>query len=549
MAELGKGLAAALVDESQIPFPRVVAVFQRQRPELERHGLRHAVIDIVQRIQVDVKLPLPARASGIERQVFKVNPRPVLLLELQPRLVALFRRHVLVLVHQMLELVDHAAVGDEDERVLTVADLVLSGLVAEEVLMIVLRQKLHRHRVALARLNGGRLQLHREVLPERAVVGESVARLVRQNVHVARGAVEVREDERHLVRRDAGAVAAGRLAGLGQNVKELAVKHGVYELGRFRAQLVVHPLAGRQDFIGRALGLGVAVGKEHQIVVVVHLLHAKALLLVALDGGHDGHHVVRDLLAEGLDLRLAIAVAAQTVVAQLDVVLMAQRTRLRVAALDELGVQFVELLPMLVKESALGLKRLAAGGAVGALFIRPQLRQRQLFAAEVGHRAGIELLIAGGQLVFLLHQLHDFGLKGAHGNLGVRKQQLAVAGLQLRAELRAQQRQTHALYLLLQQRANLVAVLVFLVIELVAGIDGVAHIGQRHVRLHVAGQRLIFLKRVNLRPGIFSLGHAAHDVVHFPAKRVDIGSGIRHFREFHTDVAFFPALWRIFISV
>ena len=73
--QLRKGSRTGLIHKGQVLLPGLGIVFPGKVPELERHRLRHAVIDVVQRDFIDVKLTLPAAAAGIERQVIKVDPR------------------------------------------------------------------------------------------------------------------------------------------------------------------------------------------------------------------------------------------------------------------------------------------------------------------------------------------------------------------------------------------------------------------------------------------------------------------------------------------
>ena len=219
--------------------------------------------------------------------------------------------------------------------------LIFRGLRAEEILVIVLRQEFHRHRMALAGLHRGVHERHRIVLAHDAVGVEGVAGLMRQHVHVAGGAVEIGEDERHLVLRQIGAVAAGGLAGLGEHVEQFHVEHGVDELRRFGAQLMIHPLSGGEDLLRRALGLRVSVGEEELVVVQADAVHADAFLLCLLALGNDGDHVPCDLLTEGRDILRRVAVAAEAVVAELDVVLVAETAAALSVALFDLGTNFL----------------------------------------------------------------------------------------------------------------------------------------------------------------------------------------------------------------
>ena len=89
LAQLGVAGSTGAADEAQIALPCVLLVVEAQQEELQRGHGGQAVVDIVEGALVDVELTLPARTAAIEGQIVEVDPGAVLVLQLQPSLVAL----------------------------------------------------------------------------------------------------------------------------------------------------------------------------------------------------------------------------------------------------------------------------------------------------------------------------------------------------------------------------------------------------------------------------------------------------------------------------
>ena len=395
--------------------------------------------------------------------------------------------------------------------------------------------------MALAGLDGGALEGVQAVHPGGPVGGEGVARLVGEHVHVPAGAHEVGEDEGGLVVGQLRAVAAGGLALPAEHVQQLAVVEEVNELLRLGAELVVHLLAGGQDVVGGALGLGVAVGEQEKVVVDLQAVHADALGLVILHPGHHRHQVRSDLAAEGGALLGAPAVAAQAVVAQGDIVLIAHGAALGGAVLHQLVIELVQLLPALLEPPATDLVSGLAHGPVGVLQEGSQLGQREGFAPPLHHSGGIELLVFAGELVLLLHQLHDLRLHAPHGDLQVGEQQRPEPLLQLGAELRSQQGQVDLLAHFLEGGADLVQVVALLLIELVPGVDGMAGVGQGEVGADLLAELLVGQVGIDLLLG----GGGGLNPLQQPGgirfDLLQVRPGVRHFCKFHR-FSFLPAV-------
>lgn len=85
----GVGLCARAVHKGKIALPGVRLVGQPCGKELQRHRLRQAVVDIIERIFIDMQLALPARAAAIEGQALKIQPGAVFLFQPGPFGIAL----------------------------------------------------------------------------------------------------------------------------------------------------------------------------------------------------------------------------------------------------------------------------------------------------------------------------------------------------------------------------------------------------------------------------------------------------------------------------
>ena len=193
--------------------------------------------------------------------------------------------------------------------------------------------------------------------------------LVGDDLDIVLGAVEVGKNERHFVIIQAGAVAAARLAGGGEQVHQLVVQHLVEELGGFGGQLLVELFALSHDGIGITAGFGVAAAEHQGVVGGVHrVLLAQAPGLLAVDAVGHGDEVFHHSSAEFFHISLGVAVAAHAVVAQGSVAFVPQFFAHGVPQVDHLVVNGVELLLMLLIPGTLGFPGGQAAGIVGVVF-------------------------------------------------------------------------------------------------------------------------------------------------------------------------------------
>ena len=146
--------------------------------------------------------------------------------------------------------------------------------------------------------------------------------------------------------------------------------------------------------------------------------------------------------------------------------------------MDHAVIDIVQLGLMLFQTPAQDLIALPAGGPVVALAVLHQHGPGQLFAAEFKLHTGHQLGILADQAVFLHHVGHDVPGHGLALDLHALKQHGGQLLLQLRAEGGIQQGGGVVHGIVVHGGAYLVVVVVLGHIELVGGVDGVAHIGQ-----------------------------------------------------------------------
>ena len=364
-------------------------------------------------------------------------------------------------------------------------------------------------------------------------VRKGVASLVGYDLHVARRAVEVGEDEGAVVAAEGGAVAAAGLALAGENVQQLVIVHEVDELGGLAAQLVIELAPGGEDVVRRALGLRVAAAELEGVVGVVHRVGlAEALGLAAVDGVGQGDDVLDNGLAEGLDVLLRVAVALHAVVAEGNVVAVAELLSHRVAQVHQLVIDGVQLVRVGHVPGALGLPGGEALGVVTGLLEGGHLGERVHAAVELYLGGGEELGVLGAERILLLQLGHDLGGEGAHVYLLVEEDDGAVLLRELGPPAGGDEAAVPAVDVLLQLGQGGIGVFHLGVVELVGGVDVVADVGDGEHGVEVGGV-LVHLDEYGVG-GLKALGgvQPCGGVGKELLCGLDIGALIGHFREF-----------------
>ena len=189
-------------------------------------------------------------------------------------------------------MVHHRAVGDEGQRAGQVRVAELARVRAEEILRPGPGKELHGHGVDLAGLKRGPLALARDN-EAAGEVGEGVAGLMGDHVHIPGRAVEIGQDEGLMVRREAGAVSASPLVLPRLHVKRLCLQHKVNELPGFLTHVMVHRLGRSEDGLLPPWGTG-PLRKDEVVVVQAEGVHPnRSRLLCAIwrpGGRYPGGH-------------------------------------------------------------------------------------------------------------------------------------------------------------------------------------------------------------------------------------------------------------------
>ena len=479
-------------------------------------------------------LTLPAAPLGVEGNLaVHLHPGHIDAGQLLPRGVALRRGHVGLLIHDVLEVIHHGAVGDEGQCACQMAVQELAGVGAKEALRPRPCEELHAHGVYLAAL-----QRRPDVAAGDALavgpVGKGVTGLVGHHLHVMLGAVEVGEDKGYLIVAQAGAVAACLLALGAQHVQQLVVQHGAEEHLRLGGQLAVELHALCQNIVGRTHGAGVAGAElQRQIREAQGIGLAQTLRLLAADLVRHRHQILLHGGAELLHVLLGVAVAVHAVVAQRGIALVAHLLAHGITQMHQLVVQFIQLRRVLHGPLGVGLPRRQTAGVIGVALEGRQLGQGVGLALKGDLGGGQQFLVLLGQVVLLLHLRDDLRLKALPGDLGVQEHQVAVLRGKVLAERGVQHGSLPRLLILLQLRAEGVPELLLSVVEGVAGVDGVADGSQRGLRLHGAGRRLLLQKDLpRLLVGSRVL-QPLRQLAHLLLQRLRIRTGIGHLGKLH----------------
>ena len=337
-------------------------------------------------------------------------------------------------------------------------------------------QELHRGGVNLAGLHGRLDELKRETELVAHIALERMSHLVGNRIDVKGAAVPVCKHEgtvaAHIVH-----VSAEELAGLGQHVEALVLKHPVDELLCLRAELVVHLLAHCEHVVGIACRLRVAVLKANIEVVELRVLDADALHAKIHELLCNRDQVSCDLLSVVLDVLHVVADAAHAEVGELGVVAIAHATRLLVAVLNHAAEDVVELLVVLVEPLAVGLARCTAGrGILAAHHVNRKLRERHLLALEFDHVARVELVILLNQCVVLSLEVNDALIRSVQRDLHLLRQnrsELIRENLQLRV---LEERLVKLVLRVVITRRDTVEICLLAKIKLILGVHCIADI-------------------------------------------------------------------------
>lgn len=178
---------------------------------------------------------------------------------------------------------------------------------------------------------------------------------------------------------------------------------------------------------GVPIGQGIAGAElQRRVREAQGVALAQTLRLTAVDLVGHRHQILLHGGAEFLHIRLGVAVAAHTVVAESGVALVAHLLTHGIAQVYQLVVQLIQLRRVLHGPLVVGLPRRQTAGVVGVALEGRQLGQGVGLALKGDLGGGQQLLVLLGQVVLLLHFRNDLRLKALPGDLGVQEHQVAV---------------------------------------------------------------------------------------------------------------------------
>ena len=162
-----------------------------------------------------------------------IQVRLVLPLQVPPDLVAGLRVKRRIVVNDILELVDHRPVRDKAAAVLKVHVHIVLRARSEEQIHPGLGEEFHRHGVRFSRLHRDIRMLSDRIIGDNPAL-EGMSALMRDDIRIPGGSVEVCEDEWSLVVRQVRHVASCLLCPAPDYVKQMIVAHEVHELSGLR---------------------------------------------------------------------------------------------------------------------------------------------------------------------------------------------------------------------------------------------------------------------------------------------------------------------------
>ncbi len=262
---------------------------------------------------------------------------------------------------------------------------VAAGPAAEEQLHPGLRKKFHRHRVRLGRLHRD-IRVLADRIVRHQITLEGMPALMGDHIHVAAGAVEIGEDERRPVIRQIGHIAACLLGFPAEHIEQLVLAHKVHERSGLRRERAVHLPSGSQNLLRRADRSRIALLKIDAFVDVAQPVQTESSPAGLMNPLREGHKILLHLLPEGGHLVAAVAVSPHPRVAQRQIGIVPHRLALLRAAPDQ---------------------------------IRCHQRKIQCLPVPLDLRGGEQLVIAGLESIFLLHEGNDFRIHRFHRQLHV----------------------------------------------------------------------------------------------------------------------------------
>ena len=284
------------------------------------------------------------------------------------------------------------------------------------------------------------------------------------------------------------------LAGTCFQIKEFVLRHELEEFLGLRRKRRVHFGCSLNHVVLFAHGVCVAVREHKAFVVVADLLKAQTLCLLFTHTGNSRCDHRADLLAELGHVLRGVIQTAHVEVSELRVVLKAQLFRHGQTHLDQLVVDFIQLIGYTGIQLRPLFKGFLALGAVGAFHVLQKAVEIAGLAAELCLAGCCDLGILHGKLGFLHQIFDDAGILNAQVVFQDLDEMHAVLRLKLGTERTVYDCLVEHLGGRDQVRHILVDIGHLGVVILVRGVHSVADIAEGSRRVEVCFQRLNLLK-------------------------------------------------------
>ena len=477
-------------------------------------------------------LLLPVASLSEEGISLIIQMRLIFLLQPAPRRLSLRRRQLGIFINDMLELIHHTAIWNEHAGVLKMHFPIGVSSVPEEPFHPFFREKFHGHGMAFRRLHGDVRMLPNGILSGKIAL-EGMAAFMGDYIHVPAGSVEVGEDERRVIQRKIGHISAHSLVLAAKHIKQTVLHHEVKKFLCLRGQLLIHPLSGRQDLLRRSRRIGISLLKINALVNIRKLLQSQTFLSSFMQLFHKRHEILLHLAAEGLYLRLIIAVSVHAVIAQLHIIFVPQLLRLFRAVFHQLIINVVQFLFIFLEKGGKLLPSPPSDFPVGISEIGPQQGQVQRLAVPVDLRRSEKLFIGSCQRIFLLHQRNQLLLHGFSGQLHIFKGHRSDLFLQYFAVRGIIQKLLVLDHHVAVARAHFIIIILLRAVKFIRGISVMPGLRQRHHGIHPVPQRIIPFMNRELLFSALCRGKILFQTVEFLLHPVKIHPFIGHILIFH----------------
>ena len=334
--------------------------------------------------------------------------------------------------------------------------------------------------------------LHDGILPGQIAL-KCMSVFMRDHVYVAAGSVKVCKDKGRMILVQIGHIAALFFILSAEHIEELILHHEIEKFFGFGGQLRIHLLSALQNFLCSAHRIGIAFFEVNLIIDIRKLLQTEALSSDLVYALRKRYEYFLHLSAEILDIVSVVAVTVHSVVAQLDIIVIAHRLCLRGAVFYQLVINVIQFIRNCHKVIAVSLPCLSSYGSVVSGQIGTQQGQIAYLPVKRNLRGRDQLIVLSRQRVFLLHQADNAFIHTLDRIVHRRKGNLADLFFHKRTIRRFVQGALIIGCQTAQHRRCLIVIILFCRVKRICGIAVVTDFRNRHGIHHILINPIIFL--------------------------------------------------------